>query len=149
MNLQQLDADLRTAEGVRYQAYKDSRGFWTGGVGHFLDQSIDWTGQRFSPQVVETWLQSDMAEATKDAEALPEWPALDTDARQNAVVELVFNMGDEEWQKFHMTRAALQAQNWQSAHDNLLIGPWHTEVGPKRANRIADYILLGEFNATE
>lgn len=147
MNLQQLDADLRVAEGVKYYAYKDIRGFWTGGVGHFLDQSIDWTGQRFSPQVVETWLQSDAAEATQQAQALPEWASLDTDARQNAVIELVFNMGDEEWQKFRMTRGALQAQNWQSAHDNLLIGPWHTEVGPKRANRIAGYILSGEFSA--
>lgn len=147
MNTAKLYSDLRVAEGVRYVAYKDNRGFWTAGVGHFLDQSKDWTGMRFSDGQVQAWLAQDVSTAISESMALPEWPALNTDARQNAIVELVFNLGDEDWQKFRMTRAALEAQNWKGAHDNLLIGPWHTEVGPTRANRIANYILTGEFDA--
>jgi GH24 family phage-related lysozyme (muramidase) len=146
MNTARLYSDLKTAEGVRCQAYKDSRGYWTGGVGHFLDQSVDWTGQRFSPGQVDAWLQQDVATAIANAQAQPEWKALDTDARQNALCELVFNMGTAKWDGFVHDRQAMSAQDWPTVKAQLADSAWAKQVGTARSQRIENYLLTGEFD---
>jgi GH24 family phage-related lysozyme (muramidase) len=150
-----LLADLRKAEGCPLdkatglpKAYKDGLGNWTGGYGHLLDQSIDWTGQVFGWDVVNSWLAMDTDdEAIPHAQSLPEWAALDTPCRQNAVIEAVFNLGLSHWEaEFPATRAAIRVQNWQSAHDNLLRSPlWIKEVGLARVTRLATYLLTGQY----
>ena len=140
-----LLADLQEAEGCRLIAYRDSRGFWTIGYGHFLDQSIDWTGQVWTLDMALQALALDVDTAAEAAMGLPEWAALDTPCRQNAVIELIFNMGVHTWTTFKMTRASIQSQDWQAAHDNLLTGPWHSQVGPTRSQRLADYLLSGSY----
>ena len=146
MDLNKLLSDLKQAEGVRFTAYKDSRGFWTGGVGHLLDQSKDWTNVVFTQVQVDTWLKQDVYGAQQEASELLEWPALDTDARQNAYVELIFNMGESHWESFSHTRHAVLQKNWQLAHDQLLDSAWAGEVGSHRAQRLANYLLTGEFD---
>jgi lysozyme len=141
-----LLADLQKAEGCRLVAYRDTRGFWTIGYGHLLDQSIDWAGHTITQDTADQLLALDVDEKTTDAQTLPEWSQLDTPCRQNAVIELVFNMGLHTWTTFKLTRAAIQAQDWQAAHDNLLIGPWQSEVGPARSQRLAGYLLRGSYS---
>jgi len=141
-----LLADLQKAEGCRLVAYRDINGFWSLGYGHFLDQSIDWTGQEWTLDTARQTLALDVDGAAHDAASLPEWSQLDTPCRQNAVIELVFNMGLHTWTTFKLTRAAIQAQDWQAAHDNLLIGPWQSEVGPARSQRLAGYLLSGSYS---
>lgn len=151
MNKDRLLSDIKQAEGFERAAYKDTRGFWTAGYGHFLDQSKDWTGVTFDQDTIDGWLSNDCDKACGYAQGLIEWPSLDTDARQNAVVELVFNMGVGTWKLFALTRAALSHKQWQMAYDGLLNSKWAKEVQPKgfdkpgRATRIATYILRGEF----
>lgn len=146
MDLQKLQADIIQAEGVRKEAYKDTLGLWTVGVGHLLPQSKDWTGATFEMPQVLAWLADDLQTAERLAHGLPEWPALDTDARQNAVVELVFNMGLSHWQQFKKARAAMVARDWMEAEDQLVSSVWAKQVGPHRAGRIANYITTGRFS---
>lgn len=146
MDTARLYADLRVAEGVKPCAYKDTLGNWTACVGHLLPpQPGGWEGHQFSDGQCQAWLQSDTAAALAKAQRFMEWASLDTDARQNAVWELVFNMGDR-WASFQHARTAIYNKDWQTAHDQLLDSVWATQVGPTRSQRIARYILTGEFD---
>ena len=140
-----LEADLAGAEGSRLYAYRDSEGNWTIGRGHLLlPQSHDWRGYTITAAEEETLFDSDILVATAFAQRLPEWPALDTDCRRNAVIELCFNLGGK-WLGFVLCRAAIERHDWQAAHDQLLNSLWAREVGSERSNRLADYLLTGEY----
>lgn len=145
MDKTRLASQLRVSEGVVDHAYRDSLGYWTGGVGHLLDQTKDWTGISFSCEQIDAWLAEDIDKAVDEADGLPEWQHLDTDARQNALVELVFNMGLSHWRQFAKCRYALCKRDWQDAHNELIDSLWAKQVGPTRSNRIANQLLTGAF----
>jgi lysozyme len=145
MDLSRLESQIKQAEGVRLVAYKDSLGLWTAGVGHLLPQNRDWTGVRFSVAQVAAWLEEDLITAQKLSQSLLEWALMDTDARQMALIELVFNMGVSHWKQFVMCRKALSEKNWSEASKQLLSSLWAKQVGPIRSNRLAKMILSGEF----
>ena len=127
-------------------SYKDSRGNWTIGYGHLMaDQTAASEGVIITMPRADELLQLDLSTAKFSAAQTPEWPDLDTACRQNAVIELVFNMGEHRWCGFIETRAAIRAAQWQTAHDQLLKSEWAGEVHPTRANRIANYLLTGIY----
>ena len=141
-----LAADTAAAEGDRLTAYQDTLGNWTIGCGHLLPKAApgqSWYGFTISQDVSDRYFLGDLLAALKYAQALPEWPKLDTPCRQNALTEICFNMGSR-WGTFVNTRAAIEAQNWQAAHDNLLHSAWALQVHA-RATRLANYFLTGEY----
>lgn len=144
--MSRLRDDITTAEGYKLQAYKDTLGFWTAGVGHLLDQTKDWTGHIFDIATVNQWLIDDLLTAESAAKTLLEWTALDTDARQNAVVELVFNMGLQHWKQFAHCRMYMTKKDWNNAATELVRSLWARQVGARRAGRLANYIRTGEFD---
>lgn len=139
-----LQADIQGAEGCKLTAYRDTRGLWTIGYGHLLDQSIDWTGHTITQAVADELLAKDIAEAQAHAEKLPEY-AEQTDCRENAITELVFNMGLSHWLGFIHCREAIQAKSWQEAHDELLDSAWAIQVGKTRSERLAGYLYSGSY----
>lgn len=142
---QRLATDAAKAEGIRTNSYLDTRGRWSVGVGHLIlppptsDPKLVWTTDQCMAQ-----LDKDLESAGVYAAATPEWPYLDTPCRQNAVIELCFNMRNR-WMLFVNCRTAIRLQKWQVAHDQLLASAWESEVHPARADRIADYLLTGEY----
>jgi len=146
-----LLGDVQQAEGLRLRAYQDTRGFWTAGYGHKLNPHISWEGHVISQDQADEWLQADLESARAHAVLLPEWVWLETDCRQNALVELIFNMGPTKWFGFDVTRRMLRLQRWKDAHDALLNSAWAREVQPHgfdepgRATRLAGYFLMGEY----
>lgn len=144
----QLLADIQAAEGCKLVAYKDTRGFWTIGTGHLLDQSVDWTDHEITQQTADGMLAADIAERTAQVVELPEWVALDTACRRNAVLECVFNLGIGHWRsEFPATRGAIQESKWALAATNLLHSPeWIKEVGLKRVARLAGYLADGSYS---
>lgn len=151
---QNLIEDIKHAEGCPTDpisklpiAYKDGLGNWTGGWGHLLDQTIDWTGYTWNWSTVFGWLAADLQKRATQAASTPEWPFLDTPCRRNAVIECIFNLGEGHWiSEFPGTRAAIQQQNWQLAHDKLMASPlWIKQVGLARVARLANYLLTGSY----
>lgn len=140
-----LIADIKQSEGYSLKAYRDPRDYWTIGYGHFLDQTKDWTGHTITAEEAEHLLELDIAGAETSCTYLSEWSYLDTPCRQNAVIELVFNIGLSKWKFFAKTRLDIQNKNWQSAHDDLLKSMWAKQVGPTRSNRLANYLLTGKY----
>ena len=143
-----LLADLKRAEGCRLVAYRDPLGKWTIAFGHLLDQSIDWTGYEIGQDAADGLLVQDVLARTAQVATLPEWSALDTAARQNALIECVFNLGQGHWvSEFPKTRAALQAKQWIPAATNLLNSPtWVAQVGRPRVARLAGYFQSGSYS---
>ena len=135
--------DVSQAEGVRLTAYKDTLGNWTAGVGHLLPTGKDYTGFTITQEQCDEWLNQDLTHWGDFAKTLPEWPSLDTACRQNAVIELCFNMG-RRWLGFVNARGAMQRQDWQTAHDQMLSSGWAAQVHG-RATRLASYILTGQY----
>ena len=147
MDTARLLADVKSAEGCRLQAYRDTLGFWTIGYGHRLPEGKDWSGLTWTQDQADQQLSTDLSRnGYLPAMQLPEWQFLDTDARQNAVAELCFNMGVGHWRAFAQTRLCIRRKDWQGAHDGLLDSAWAKEVGPNRANRLANYLLSGTFD---
>lgn len=142
-----LIADVNLAEGRRLVAYRDPKGFWTAGVGHKLDQSRDWTNVVFSAAQCDAWLAADLQADQQQASILPEWGALDTPCRQNAIIEAIFNLGVGHWTtEFPHTRDAIMAKDWSGAYRNLLDSPeWIADVGITRVTRLANYLLTGSY----
>jgi lysozyme len=140
-----LRADIDASEECKLSAYQDSLGVWTIGWGHELfPQTPDQATTVWTQAKADTQRDADIALAQVFAQALAEWPFLDTPCRQNAVTELCFNMR-RRWLLFANTRAAIRAQNWPGAHDGLLDSEWAREVHAARANRLANYLLKGHY----
>lgn len=143
-----LISDIKSAEGLRLQAYKDSVGLWTIGYGHLLPfQNKDWSTYLIDLEEAELWLEQDIEFAQTRACELYEWSSLDTPCRQNALTELVFNMGSK-WDNFVKARQAIYNKIWKVAHDELLNSLWATQVGIARSSRIANYLLTGAYALT-
>ena len=56
---------------------------------------------------------------------------------------MAFNLGRGGFAGFKKARAALEAGDWQRAHDELLDSRWAKQV-PNRARDIASTILTGQ-----
>lgn len=139
-----LLADTKTAESCRLKAYLDSKGNPTIGWGHLIPAGIEWQGLLWTQEQADTQLEADLDSAYRFAAGTPEWGFLDTPCRQNAVIELCFNMR-KRWLLFVNTRLAIRHHSWQTAHDELVKSAWDHQVHETRANRIADYLLTGAY----
>lgn len=138
--------DIKNAEGCNLRAYKDTLGYWTVGYGHKLEnQDHNYSDYSITSDEAQDLLESDLGGAETSSTYLSEWNYLNTDCRKNAVIELVFNMGLSTWKHFAQTRLDIQNQNWQKAHDDLLNSLWAKQVGPSRSNRLANYLLKGQY----
>lgn len=143
-----LLSNVKTAEGCRLVAYRDTKGLWTIGYGHLLDQSIDWTGHTISQATADGLLTQDIAAHALQAATLPEWePCNSNPARRDALIECVFNLGIGTWMKdFPATRTSLAHSQWEAAGNNLLHSPeWIHDVGLKRVARLADSFQNGSY----
>ena len=126
------------------KAYQDTKGIWTIGHGRNL-QALQITAAQ-----AEAWFEEDLDAAEAVARRLPSWPYLDTPARQEAFIELVFNMGPEPfdgdgYKDFAQTMAAIARRDWKAAAANLLDSQWRLDVGPVRSSRIAKQLETGRY----
>ena len=133
-----LRSQLKLHEGVRAKPYKDTVGKTTIGCGRNLDDV------GLSADEIDFLLGNDISTAEGHCYRLPWFKALDQ-VRQNAVCELVFNMGPAKFAGFKKFAAAMEDGNWIKAQEELLDSKWRTDVGPIRSTRLANMILTGEF----
>jgi len=139
-----LEDQLRRDEGVRYDAYKDTLGNWTTGVGHLIQSNEQWMiAAHLTDDQVNQILDADIAIAQAGCLRYPWHDKLDP-VRQAAVTNIVFNMGIGNFAEFHNTIACLSSGDWKGAHDGLLKSLWASQVG-QRAIRLATQILTGEW----
>jgi lysozyme len=138
MNAQRLAADLTTDEGRRPRIYVDTVGKVTGGVGRNL------TDRPFSDDEIDLMLKNDIKGTEGDLDRrLPWWRQM-SDARQNVLANMCFNLGIDRLLGFANTLTLMKAGRYDAAAAEMLDSKWAKQVGA-RAIRLAATMRKGEF----
>lgn len=124
MNLPALRAMLERHEAVRPFPYVDSVGKITIGCGRNL------TDDGLSTDEIGLLLTNDMSAAVVDLSTFAWWPSL-SDARQQALADMRFNLGPEGFREFRHLIHALAVQNYPSAAQEMTQSRWAAQVGTR------------------
>ena len=153
MNRERLEASVRKHEGYSATPYRDTRDFWTVGVGHLIhhDELRGYTPRRTlgalfdyicDPATHEMWLKHDLAAAENDAKMFTvSFPTL-SDARQEVLVEMAFQLGGRGLGEFRRLRTAIETGHWVTAEAEMLDSRWFKQT-PNRAKELASRMLEG------
>lgn len=127
---------LKRHEGFRSKPYHCSAGKLTIGFGRNLDDV------GISKQEATYLLLQDIEQASKDVKSL--FPDFDrfTINRQNALINMVFNLGINRFKLFKNTIKAIKRDDWTSAAKHAKQSRWHNQVG-RRAIEIEDLLRGG------
>lgn len=137
MNRGRLRAQLEQDEGRRSHLYKDTRGFWTIGVGHNLDAN------GLSNAAIDFIFNEDVDNFVMQLNnQLPWWNAL-PDHQQEVLVNLCFNMGIVEILGFPKFLGALRIGDSSTAANELINSKAYSEE-PNRILRLANILRNGE-----
>jgi len=147
VNLKRLAAQLAVEEGSPRKTYLDTKGILTGGIGHNLiakpEEGFDRAGIDVPNDVRDAWFETDIQECIDALDrSLKWWRDLD-DVRQNALLNLCFNMGIGGLLTFKNTLAALAAGDYDKAASGILNSQYARDVGPYRSGRVAGMIRSG------
>lgn len=141
MDIEQLKKRLSSDEGRVACAYVDSLGFLTIGVGHLIDKR---KGGRISDAAIDFIFNEDVDIATKALFNAFPWVSDLNDARQNALVNMVFQLGIGGVSKFVQTLLFLKNHDYENAATAMMQSNWAKQT-PERAQRAADLIRTGAF----
>ncbi len=132
-------AQLKRHEGLRLKAYKCPAGVWTIGYGHtggvnYLDEITE--------ERAEELLIQDVQKAEYGARNLiVDFDEL-TPRRQDACINLVFNLGENGLKKFTTFLRMMKLKLWPQAAAALISSKWHRQVG-RRSYEIEKMIRNG------
>jgi lysozyme len=128
-------------EGMRLEAYQDTLGLWTIGIGHLLGAEKRMSKITFAECMA--LFETDLKDAWEIAYKLcPKMLMTEReDQRNNVIVNMAFNLGTKlgGFKKFI---AACEGSDWPTAAKEMMDSKWATQV-PLRAERLRDVILKG------
>lgn len=142
-------------EAYKPPPYKDSLGLWTFGIGRCLETN-PLTGAEWKRLLDNGWLNASIAKAGAQWLATCElaavagildrytWFSQIGDVRQNAFIEMAFQLGVAKFARFTQMLAAANTGDWQGVHDQALASLWAKET-PARAKMIATMLLTGQW----
>jgi lysozyme len=136
VNRDDLASQLVIDEGLTLKPYKDTVGKLTIGCGRNLDD----VGISKSEAMMLLGADIDKVMTQLDTQ-LPWWRSM-TDARQQALANMAFNLGIERLLGFKNTLTAMQAGRYDEAANGMLASKWALQVG-QRARRLADMMKKG------
>jgi len=136
MNRDVLVYQLVIDEGLRLKPYKDTVGKTTIGVGRNLDDV------GISKSEAMSLLGADIDRVVAQLDATFPWWRNMTDARQQALANMTFNLGIEKLKGFKNTLAAMQSGDYAAAANGMRSSLWARQVGA-RAERLAKMMENG------
>jgi lysozyme len=132
---------LKRHEGVKTHAYKDHLGYVTVGVGRCLEEGV---GLGLSDDEIDYLLQNDIDRCWKELSTEYEWfDDLDS-VRQEALVNLSFNIGQTRLRGFVKALGHMAEGRYVEAGDEFYDSKWATQVGD-RALEVCQMIKSGEY----
>lgn len=123
---------IQRHEGKSLKLYKDSLGLYTIGYGRLLDPSMG----GISDDEALYLLDNDIAKAHVACGAYP-WFAKLSDAREAAMLDLMFNMGPKRLAGFVKFLTAMSKEDWNTAADELMNSKWYGQVGKRGPEIVA------------
>lgn len=136
MNRDDLRSMLVLHEGLRLKPYKCTAGKVTIGVGRNLDDRGITQAEAFA------LLENDIDEVCRELDQVWPWWRQMTDARQQVLADMCFNLGLGRLKGFVNTIAAMKAGEYDKAADGMLASLWASQVGT-RAQRLARMMREG------
>jgi len=132
MNLERLQEDLATDEGVVYEVYLDHLGLPTVGIGHLILESDPEYGAEVGTPVTEERVtelfQQDCEIVLADCQILyPDFDDLPEEA-QLIIANMMFNMGRPRLSKFKGMKRGVDNRDW----DTMQQMKWLTVAGTVR-----------------
>lgn len=137
-----LQAMLERDEGRENQAYQDSLGLWTCGIGHH-DDTIN-AGTYWDDPKVDQVFADDVAEKTAQCVAAFPWLETLSEARQAVIIAMAFQMGLNRLKLFAHMLAYCAAGDFDAASKEMLNSLWAHQT-PKRAARMALQLQTGNW----
>lgn len=136
MQINQIISDLERDEGVRLKPYLDTVGKTTIGIGRNL------TDNGITAAEAKVLLQNDLFRVANELDRVAPWWREMSQVRQNALVNMAFNLGLPRLLTFKKMMVALENGNFETAWAEAMGSKWAAQVG-ERANRIADCFIKG------
>ena len=137
--MSKLSDQLRIHEGVRSHVYLCTAGYETIGVGRNIAES----GIGLSDDEIDYLLENDIKRCKQELVSLSWFPDLDP-VRQDAIVNLCFNLGLTRLVGFQNAMGAMAVGDYEKAADEFLDSRWAKQVG-QRSLDVAHMIRTGEY----
>lgn len=153
---ERLDATVAKQEGFEEIPYLDTEKLWTFASGRCLEthplSGSEWKrllDNRWLSVAITiegaTWLrQTELAAVEAHLSVVFTWWHALNDARQNALIDMGYQMGVEKLQGFHQMLTAINSGNWAEAYAQALDSEWARET-PARAKAVATQLRDGVF----
>lgn len=136
MNIEKLRQSLILHEGLELKPYKCTADALTIGVGRNLD-SVG-----ISSDEAMMLLDNDLDRCIDELDRrLPGWRS-HNDARQNVLIEMVFNLGMPRFLSFKKMHEALKQRDYSAAAAEMLDSRWERQV-KQRAHTLASIMRDG------
>jgi lysozyme len=132
---------LKVHEGVETHAYKCSASKITIGVGRNIDPE---GGIGLSEDEIDYLLQNDINRITTELDFEYGWFSDLNEARQDAMIDISFNLGQTRLRKFQKALTAMAQSNWNTAADEFMDSKWSKQVG-NRAKELTEIIRTGKY----
>ena len=141
MNIEKLQEELEIDEGCKYEIYLDHLGYPTFGIGHLItddDPEYGWeVGASIDTVRVHEAFESDIEGVLSDCSKLySDFDDLPEEA-QRIIANMMFNMGLTRLSKFKGMKRGVDAQDWNSAADEMVDSRWYDQV-TNRADRLVE-----------
>lgn len=141
MDKARLKTQLIADEDEVLHAYTDSLGFTTIGVGRLIDKR---KGGGISHDESMYLLDNDIRRVYAELTTALPWVQHQNDARQNALLNMAFQLGTEGLLEFKLTLAYIQGGHYEMAAQEMLMSKWARQT-PERAKRASEAIRSGVF----
>ena len=141
MNNDKLIEMLKIHEGVETHAYKCSASKITIGVGRNIDPE---GGIGLSEDEIDYLLQNDIDRIITELDFEYGWFSELNEARQDAMIDISFNLGQTRLRKFQKALTAMAKSDWDTAADEVMDSKWSKQVG-NRAKELTEIIRNGKY----
>ena len=140
MDLIKLQNEIADDEGIRYETYRCSEGYPTGGIGHLI---TEWDepyygmpiGSKIPHEQVDEWFAKDIETTIKDCNLLfSQFDNLPEEI-QRVLANMCFQLGRPRLSKFKNMIAAVEDCDWLKMADEMEDSRWYKQT-PNRAKRL-------------
>ncbi len=135
MNRERLNKHIKIDEGLSLSGYIDTTGNFTIGYGHNLERGI-------TQEQADCILKYDIDDVERTLRVTYWWFETLNDARQEAIVNMAFNLGTKGFASFQKMILSIIKHDWEQVEKEALDSLWASQVG-SRAKRIAKILKTG------
>jgi lysozyme len=139
MNLEAIKTRIKIHEGYRDTVYEDSLGKATIGYGHLVTYKDKFEeGKEYPKEQLEKLFDKDFDNAKEQMDFFCKANDLDIcDTAKGILIEMIFQLGIGNVNKFKAMTKALKEKNYKNAGDEMIASKWYSQT-KERCQTLAD-----------